>query len=106
MLPTPLLLDSDLATWLRDADGNVRAAAICWGIVLSAFIILRIPREVLLGCLIAAGTTVGLAATVVDMNAGAATASSSAREVVSPRPHAATSMRSPTTSPAMRERPY
>jgi hypothetical protein len=106
MLPTPSLLDPDIATWLRDADGNARAAAICWGIALSAFVILRIPREVLLGCLIVAGATVGLAATVVDVTPGRATASPSAREVVSARPQATPPLRGPTTNPTVRERPY
>ena len=68
MLPSPILFDPHAATWLlRDGDGNIRAALICWGTVLSAFVILRIPREVLLGCFIVAGATVGLAATVVDV---------------------------------------
>jgi hypothetical protein len=107
MLPAPSLLDLDVATWLlRDADGNARAALICWGVVLSAFVVLRIPREVLLGCLIVASATVGLAATMVDIAAEPATASPSDREVVSPRPQAAAPLRGPTTYPAMRERPY
>jgi hypothetical protein len=107
MLPTPTILVPDVATWLlSDADGNARAAAICWGIALSAFIILRIPREVLLGCLIVAGATVGLAATVMDITPGPATASPNAREIVSPRPQAAVSPRSIATSAATRERPY
>jgi hypothetical protein len=106
MLPTPSLLDPNVMTWLSDADGNARAAVICWGVALSAFIILRIPREVLLGCLIVAGATVGLATTVVDMRPGPATASPSAREVVSARPQAAAPVRGPTTNPIVRERPY
>jgi hypothetical protein len=106
MLPTPLLLDPNVTTWLSDPDGNARAAVICWGVALSAFIILRIPREVLLGCLIVAGATVGLATTVVDMRPGPATASPSAQQVVSPRPQAAAPVRGPTTNPTVRERPY
>jgi hypothetical protein len=111
MLPTPSLLDPSVTTWLSDADGNARAAVICWGVALSAFIILRIPREVLLGCLIVAGATVGLAATVADMRPGPATASPSAREVVSVRPQAASPLRDattnlPATNPTVRERPY
>jgi hypothetical protein len=105
MLPTPSLLDPDLTAWLNDVDGNVRAAVICWGVALSAFIILRIPREVLLGCLIVAGATVGLATTLADMRPGPATASPSAREAVAVRPQAAP-VRGPTTSPTVRERPY
>ena len=66
MLPSLNLVDTDTAHWLlRAGDGNVRAALVCWTMVLGALVILRIPREVLLGCLIAAGATVGLAATVV-----------------------------------------
>ena len=105
MLPTPSLLDPDVTTWLlNDADGNTRAAVICWGIALSAFVVLRIPREVLLGCLIVAGATVGLAATVVDIAPEPATAS--AREIVSARAVSATPLRGPAVGPAMRERPY
>jgi hypothetical protein len=104
---TPLLDDPGVVTsLLRDADGNTRAALICWGIALSAFVVLRIPREVLLGCLIVAGATVGLAATVVDMAPQPATAGPSAQEIVSPRPQAALPLRGPTTSPVTRQRPY
>ena len=99
MLPTPSILGPDVTTWLlSDADGNARAAVICWGIALSAFVILRIPREVLLGCLIVAGATVGLAATVVDIAPERATASPSAQEVVSARPQAAAPLRGPVTN--------
>lgn len=107
MLPTPSLLDPDITTWLlSDADGNARAAVICWGVALSAFVILRIPREVLLGCLIVAGATVGLAATVVDITPGLATASPNAREIVSARATSATPLRGPAPGLATRERPY
>ncbi len=106
MLPTPSLLDPDIASWLRDADGNARAAVICCGITLSAFAILRVPREVLLGCLIVAGATVGLAATVVDLTPGRATASASAREVVSARAQSATPLRGPAAGQTVQERPY
>lgn len=105
MLPTPSLLDPDVTTWLlNDADGNARAAVICWGVALSAFVILRIPREVLLGCLIVAGATVGLAATVIDIAPKPATAS--AREIVSARAVTATPLRSPVAGSATRQRPY
>jgi hypothetical protein len=103
MLPTPSLLDPHVTTWLlNDADGNARAAVICWGVALSAFVILRIPREVLLGCLIVAGATVGLAATVVDIAPEPARAS--AKEIVSARAQSAA--RSPAPGSATRERPY
>lgn len=67
MLPGLNLVDTDTANWLlRGGDDNVRAALICWTLVLSAFVILRIPREVVLSCLIVAGGTVALAATAVE----------------------------------------
>lgn len=107
MLPTPSILVSDVAArLLSDADGNARAAAICWGVALSAFVILRIPREVLLGCLIVAGATVGLAATVVDITPGPAAASANAREIVSARVPSAAPSRGPVASPATYERRY
>jgi len=86
MLPSPTLLDPATATWLlRDSDGNLRAAAICWGMVLSAFVILRIPREVLLSCLIVAGATIGLAAIVVDVMPEQANASARDSKFVAAR---------------------
>lgn len=104
---TPLPDDPGIATsLLRDADGNTRAALICWGVALSAFVMLRVPREVLLGCLIVAGATVGLAATVIDIAPEPATASPSAQEIVSPRPQAAAPVRGSATNPVTRERPY
>ena len=105
MLPTPPILGPDLvAKFLSDADGNARAAVICWGIALSAFVILRIPREVLLGCLIVAGATVGLVASVVDIAPKPATAS--ARELVSARTQSAVPPRSPAAGLATRERSF
>ena len=105
MLPTPSLLDPDVTTWLlSDADGNARAAVIYWGVALSAFVILRIPREVLLGCLIVAGATVGLAATVVDIAPKPATAS--AREIVSARTQSTVPLRGPAVGATTRERSY
>jgi hypothetical protein len=61
--------------FLRDTHGDVRAALICWGIVLSAFIVLRVPRKVLLSCLIVATATVGFAAMMVEAVPVQATAS-------------------------------
>ena len=64
---TPLLNDTDiLSTFLRNADGSTRGALACWAIALCAFVILKVPRQVLLACLFAATLTVGLAAIVVD----------------------------------------
>jgi hypothetical protein len=106
MLPSPTVVNAETATWLlRDGDGDIRAALICWGIVLSAFVILRIPREVLLGCLIAAGATVGLAASVVDMRPEQPTASTRVPEFVPARGQT-TPLRGPAARPATRERPY
>jgi hypothetical protein len=61
-----LLFDPRLNGILPAIDDNVRTALICWGIVLSGFFVFRVPREVLLGCLVAAFATVGLAAVVID----------------------------------------
>ena len=64
----PLLLEMDPLNWLlRDADGNVRAALICWGLAIGAFIVLRAPRQVVLACLFAATMTVGFAALVIEV---------------------------------------
>lgn len=51
---------------LHDADGNVRGALICWAIAVSALIVFRVPRQVVLACLVVAAATVGLAALVID----------------------------------------
>ena len=65
--PNPLLGDMEIVTTLlRDADGNVRGAVACWAIALCAFIVLRVPRQVLMACLLAATVTVGLAAIVME----------------------------------------
>ena len=107
MLPTPTLLDIETATWLlRDGDGNIRAALMCWGMVLSAFIMLRIPREVLLGCLIVAGATVGLAATVADLTPEQATASPRASEIIAARGQTSSPLRGPSSEVPERKRPY
>jgi len=51
---------------LHDTDGNVRGAMICWAVVVSALVILRVPRQVVLACLVVASATVGLAALVIE----------------------------------------
>jgi hypothetical protein len=79
---------------LGDAHGDVRAAIICWGIVLSAFIVLRVPRKVLLSCLIIATATVGFAAMMVEMVPGQATASSAPRPQPLPASYRAAAPRS------------
>ena len=107
MLPSPLLADLQATPWvLHVGDENIRAALICWGMVLSALIILRIPREVLLGCLIVATTTVGLAATAVDLVPERAIASPRASEAVAARGQAGWPVRGPTISRPERERPH
>jgi hypothetical protein len=107
MLPSPTLFHAEAATWLLpDSDGNIRAALICWGVVLSAFIVLRIPREILLGCLVVAGATVGLAVTVADMTSERALASPQAAEMVATRGQAAAPIRGPSLHSPERKRPY
>ena len=80
-----LFLDPETVNGLlSDAHGEVRAALICWGIVLSAFIVLRVPRKVLLSCLIVATAIVGFAAMIVEIVPVQATASSAPRSQPSP----------------------
>ena len=87
----PLLLELDPLNWLlRDADGNVRAAMICWGVAIGAFIVLRAPRQLVLACLFAATVTVGFAARVIEAVpiqavASAATPSSTPARMILPR---------------------
>ena len=105
MLPSPTLLDPATATWLlRDSDGNLRAALNCWGIVLSAFVVLRTPREVLLSCLIVAGATVGLAAT--GMAPERANASPRDPKVVAARGRTTLPLRGPAADALEFGRPY
>jgi hypothetical protein len=73
---SPLLLDPDaIGGLLRDVDGNVRGALTCWAIALSTFVAFRIPRQVLLACLLAATVTVGFSALVADATSMQATVS-------------------------------
>ena len=83
-----LFLDPETVNGLlSDAHGEVRAALICWGIVLSAFIVLRVPRKVLLSCLIVATAIVGFAAMMVEIVPVQSTASSASRpQPLPPRP--------------------
>ena len=58
-----LLLDGGMVgSLLSDSDGSMRAALVCWAIVVSAFVILKVPRQVLFACLFAGTVTVGFAA--------------------------------------------
>jgi hypothetical protein len=107
MLPSPTFLDAETATWLlRDGDGNIRAALTCWTMVLSAFVILRIPREVLLACLIVAGATVALATVVVDVAPEQAIASPRTSEIAVARGGAKLPMRGLAVESPERKRPH
>jgi hypothetical protein len=66
-----------LSRFLHDADGNLRAALICWGVVIGALVVFRISREVLLACLVVAAATVALASSVIDAGPVVAKAASS-----------------------------
>ena len=66
-----------LSRFLHDTDGNLRAAVLCWGIAVGALVVLRVPRQVLLACLVIAGATVGLASALIDAAPVAARASAS-----------------------------
>ncbi|HET6619614.1 MAG TPA: hypothetical protein VFG64_06715 [Dongiaceae bacterium] len=78
MIIGPLSPDSEaLSHLLHDADGNLRGALICWAIAVSALIVFRASRQVVLACLVVAAATVGLAALVIDAAPVNALASSS-----------------------------
>jgi hypothetical protein len=73
----PLFTDIEPVTWLlRDADGNVRSALICWGVALSAFTVFRVPPQVVLACLFIGTATVGFASLIADAAPVQAVASS------------------------------
>jgi len=55
-----------LSRFLHDPDGNMRAALLCWGMAVGALVVLRVPRQVALACLVVASATVGLASVVID----------------------------------------
>jgi len=55
-----------LSRFLHDPDGNMRAALLCWGIAIGALVVLRVPRQVVLACLVAAFATVGLASVLIE----------------------------------------
>jgi hypothetical protein len=76
--PSALVGDTHLLSrFLHDADGNLRAALICWGVVIGGLIVFRIPRRVMLACLIVATATVALASSVIDAGTVAAKTASS-----------------------------
>jgi len=64
---SPLAIDGEIVNWLfRDPDGSVRSALLCWSIALAAFAIFRVPRQVVLACLLIASVTVGFASAVIE----------------------------------------
>ena len=50
----------------HDADGAIRAALICWCVTIAAFAIFRVPRRIVLACLIIASVVVGFANMLVE----------------------------------------
>ena len=63
----PLFLETQsLSRFLHDTDGNLRGAFICWAIAISALVVLRVPHQVVLTCLVIATATVGLASLIVE----------------------------------------
>lgn len=90
-----------LSRLLHDPDGNVRAALLCWGIAVSALVVLRVPRRVLLACLFVAGATVGLASVLIDATPVDARVSASS-PVQSPASYRAIPLRGP--APARQQR--
>jgi hypothetical protein len=64
--PFLLLHTEPVSSLLRSADDNVRGALACWGVALGAFIVLRVPRTIILACLFAATVTVGFAALIIE----------------------------------------
>jgi hypothetical protein len=71
-----LFLDGQTAgAFLHDGDGSMRVALVCWAIAVSAFVILKVPRQVLLACLLVGTVTVGFAALLADTTPDEATAS-------------------------------
>jgi hypothetical protein len=70
-----LFLDGQtVGVLLHDGDGSMRAALVCWAIAVSAFAILKVPRQVLLACLVAGTVTVGFAVLLADSTPVEATA--------------------------------
>lgn len=95
----PLAVDDDIVTLLfRDPDGSVRSALMCWSIALAALAMLRVPRQVMLACLLIASVTVGLASVMIE--AGSARVAVAAAK---PTP-SATSHRSPPVRSAAPDR--
>lgn len=84
----PLLPEgTGIGELLRDADGHVRGALLCWAVAVASFVILRASRPVLLACLLVAAGSVGLAALILDA-APQRAAASAMPSVPAERPHA------------------
>lgn len=78
MIIGPLSASSEsLIHLLHDVDGNVRGALMCWAVAVSALVIFRVPRQIVLACLVVAAATVGLAALMIDAAPVSALASAS-----------------------------
>jgi hypothetical protein len=71
-----LFLDGQtVGAFLHDGDGSMRGALVCWAIAVSAFVILQVPRQVVLACLLAGTVIVGFTVLVADTTPDEATAS-------------------------------
>jgi hypothetical protein len=93
--PATLMGESHLLSrLLHDPDGNVRAALLCWGVAVSALVVLRVPRQVLLACLVVASATVGLASVLIDATPVDARVSASS-QAQSPASYRAVPLRGP-----------
>jgi hypothetical protein len=75
LLAPPSITTGPLLELLSDADGELRSALMCWAVALSAFIALRVPRQVLLASLIIAAITVGFTSGLVEAVSGSAAVS-------------------------------
>lgn len=72
-------IDSEILTrFFRDPDGSVRGALTCWSVALAALIIFRVPRQVVLACLLIASVTVGLASVMIEAAPARATVGAAA----------------------------
>lgn len=55
-----------ISRFFHDADGGIRAALVCWCVAIAAFAIFRVPRRIVLACLIIASVAVGFANMLVE----------------------------------------
>lgn len=75
LLAPPSITTAPLLEFLSDTDGELRSAFLCWAVTLSAFIVLRVPRQVLLASVLIAAITVGFTSGLVEAVAGSGTVS-------------------------------